>query len=341
MTACNVVAHPNASAPAFSAGQLSLIRRTCAQDCTNDEFDLFVSGYCKTLGLNPLKKQIFAIVYSKDDATKRKMSVVISIDGYRVIAARTGNYRPGRITFEADASLKDANSNPHGLISATASVHMFSHGSWHEVEATAYWDEYAPLKTEGEEGFEWVETGEFWPDTGKPKKKKKPLGNLVRKLDATGKWATMPRLMLGKVAEAAALRRAWPDDFSNVYAEEEVDRSRLEPDEVLLPSEAAAKGDVEERMARIGAGQTILLDLMDGPASPLQPVPIGQFADKVCAFIAAHREEPSQIRAFSEKNRFGMREFWALQPGDALDLKKKIEDAINNPPAEVVEGDAQ
>ncbi|WP_142112080.1 recombinase RecT [Bosea sp. AK1] len=56
--------------------------------------------------------------------------------------------------------------------------------------------------------------------------KKKPIGEVRAKLDTSGQWGKMPRLMLAKVAEALALRKAWPDDFSNVYAAEEVDRSR-------------------------------------------------------------------------------------------------------------------
>ena len=71
--------------------------------------------------------------------------------------------------------------------------------------------------------------------------------------------------MLAKVAEALALRKAWPDDLANVYAGEEVDRSRAT---AVLPSDAASAGASEERLARIGGGQTILIDWMDdGPCA--------------------------------------------------------------------------
>lgn len=335
MTASNIVAHPNAALPTQTPAQLSLIRRTVAKDCNDDEFNMFLS-YCRALQLDPLRKQIYAFVFSKGNAAKRNMSVIIGIDGFRSIAARTGNYRPGKTTWETDPALKDPASNPAGLVSATVTVHVFSHAAWHEVEATAFWDEHAPMKEDGD--FVMVETGEKWPD-GNPKKRKQFTGPKRWVLDTDGQWGKMPKLMLAKIAEAQALRRAWPDNFANVYGEEEVARAAVQ-DADLLPSEAAARGDVEERMARIGGGQTILLDLMDGPTSPLQPVPVGQFADKVCAFIKAHADEPSQIQAFAEKNRFGMREFWALHPGDALDLKKKIEDAVNNPPASDEQGSA-
>jgi phage recombination protein Bet len=337
MTATNIIQHPSAAAPSLTKDQLALIKRTVAKDCSDDEFNLFIQGYCRSLQLDPLRGQVYAFVYNRDNPAKRKMSVVIGISGFRTVAARTGNYRPGKTRFDTDESLKDPLSNPAGLISATTSVFMFSHGDWHEIEETAYWDECAPMKEDGD--FTMVETGEKWPD-GNPKKRKQFTGEKRFILDDKTQWPKRPRQMLAKVAEAQALRRAWPDNFSNVYEEEEVARERaLEPE--ILPADAAALGAIEDRMSKINAGKTILIDLMSGENSPLAPVPIGQIADRVCEFINAHRSEPSQIRLFADRNRHGLREFWAMHPGDALDLKKKIEEAINNPPAEVVEGDAQ
>jgi phage recombination protein Bet len=49
-----------------------------------------------------------------------------------------------------------------------------------------------------------------------------------------GNWAKMPETMIKKVAEAAALRMAFPDDLGGVYTQEEMDqaekdRSRITP----------------------------------------------------------------------------------------------------------------
>ncbi|MDF2813073.1 MAG: phage recombination protein Bet, partial [Microvirga sp.] len=117
-------------------------------------------------------------------------------------------------------------------------------------------------------------------------------------------------------------RKAWPDDFANVYASEEIDRSRMAD---MLPSDAASAGAAEERLERIGGGHTILIDWMDN--QPLCAVPVGSFADRVMEFLRANAEEPSAVNFWANRNRHALREFWARSPGDALDLKKHIEKA--------------
>ena len=128
----------------------------------------------------------------------------------------------------------------------------------------------------------------------------------------------MPRLMLAKCAEAAALRRGWPDDLGQVYVEEEMDRAKVID---LLPSEAAAQGATEERLERIGGRDTILISWKAEDA--LIPVRVGALADSIVSFIRS--STPEEVKAFRDRNRFGMREFWARAPGDALEVKRQIE----------------
>ncbi len=82
-------------------------------------------------------------------------------------------------------------------------------------------------------------------------------------------------------------------------------------------------GATEERLARIGGVQTILIDWMDN--QPLCGVPVGQFADRVMAFLQENAADPSAVSRWTERNRHALREFWARAPGDALELKKHIE----------------
>lgn len=302
----NVTRLPQANA-LYDNRALALIRRTVAADTNDDEFSLFIH-MARHLRLDPLRRQIYAFVYNRDKPDKRRMSIVTAIDGFRTIAERTGDYRPDEDepSYEADPAIKGPN-NPAGLVRATVRVWKHAHGSWHKVTASAYWDEYAPLKEE------WA-----WDDA---QGKKAPTGRF--KLDTSGNWGRMPRLMLAKVAEALALRKAWPDDLANVYAHEEIDRARGAD---ALPAEAAAEGAVEERLEKIGIGrQSILVDWMDN--KPLETVPVGKLADRVFAFLRSNAEEPAAVALWRERNRHALREFWAWSPTDALAVKRELETA--------------
>ena len=109
---------------------LDLLRETLTQDLDNREFALFVRA-CRHTGLDPFHKQIHAI--------KRggRLTIQTSIDGYRLLADRTGRYAPGREpVFEYDGEGR--------LATATAFVKKLAGGQWHEVAATAFWSEYCP-----------------------------------------------------------------------------------------------------------------------------------------------------------------------------------------------------
>jgi len=298
---------------------LALVRRTVAADTNNDEFDLFIH-MARSMRLDPLRRQIYAVVYSKNDPKKRKMSLIVGIDGFRTVADRTGNYRPDdeEPTIEVDTALCGP-ANPAGIVKATVRVFKFSHGQWHKVTASAYWDEYAPIREEWSE-VEKVDSGEKWPDGNtKYTTKPKPGATKIRTLDTGGQWGKMPRVMLAKVAEALALRKAWPDDFSNVYAEEEVERSRALD---VSASEIVEQAAVAERQAKIG-GPAITVDWCDG--QPLEGVPVGKFADRVMSFLDASTDEPGSVLAWADRNRHALREFWALNKTDATAIKKRIE----------------
>jgi phage recombination protein Bet len=311
----------------LTEAQTALIRKTVARDTNETEFDQFVH-ICKAVGLDPLRRQIYCFVFGKGDADKRRMTVVTGIDGYRSISARAKDYRPADkpADFEFSEAAKNERTNPLGLVRAVVTLYKFAHGQWHPVVGEAYWDEFAPLKID-DNAFDWVETGETWPDSGKPKKKKVRREGVealaVLDPDKTG-WIKSPRNQLAKCAEAQAHRKGWPNDFSGLYVAEEIDRSHTID---LTASQMADAGDRASRFKMIGGPNAVMIDWMDG--EPLQRVPAGQFADQALAFIAKHmkkgEEEPSAVLGWLDRNRHSINEFWALDKDAALALKKELE----------------
>lgn len=119
----------------FERNKVQLIKELVAKGTSDDELALFLYTAQRT-GLDPLARQIYCIM--RKDRGVAKMTIQTGIDGYRLIADRTGNYAPGRApTFEY--------TEDGSLYSATAYVQKYARGTWHEVAATAHWAEYASI----------------------------------------------------------------------------------------------------------------------------------------------------------------------------------------------------
>lgn len=275
---------------------VQLVKRTVAQDLTSAELDLFIH-MARQWRLDPLRRQLYAVVYSKDNPKKRRVSYITGIDGYRTLADRTGNYRPGQRSVEQRDDAKDPLTNPQGIVSATASAWKYVHGAWHEFSETVYWDEYAPIKDE-------------WKDGNKTGR---------RVLDASGQWPKMGRTLLQKCAEAQALRRGWPDEYGDLYVAEEMDQARVID---ITPSEQAERAAADDRQAKLG-GPSIVIDWGDG--KPLASVPADKVLGSIMDFVKRSAEEPMTIAMFWDRNEASMRQFWGMKPDECLELKKTFE----------------
>lgn len=288
----------------FNDRQVALIRKTVAKDCDSAELDWFMS-ICGALRLDPLRRQIYAFVFHKDKPDKRQMIPVIAIGGYRSIADRTGVYRPGRTATVFDQGLVNEKTNPKGISFAEATVFKFMHGEWHEIVECAYWDEFAPIKEVWEGG--------------------KPSGKFVLDPKKEG-WHRMPRVMIEKCAEAKALRRGWPDDFAGTYAEGELDQAEAID---LTPSEMADAADRNDRMAKLGGPNAVMIQW--DANTPLQRVPTGQFGDRAIAYVKSlmkeGEEEPGAVMEWRERNRHSLNEYWGQDKDGFLSLKVELEKA--------------
>lgn len=288
----------------FRGPQVALIKRM-NQDCNDDEFNQFMH-VSASLGLDPLRKQIYAFVFNKDNADKRRMSIIVGIDGFRSVAKRSNQYRPDdRATrFAFDPEKIEPLTNPLGLVSAEVTVYQHAQGQWWPVTAIAYWDEFAPLIEDGS----WEES-----DRGKRFFKGNGKWRLDPKKD---NWRKMPRVMLAKCAEAQAIRRAWPEELSAVYSDEEMDRARTID---LTATEVAESAEVERRLHMIGGADNIMFDMGDG----LTRVPLGKAADEIMKHLRTLR--PHEVMQWRNLNRVPLQEFWARNKSDALEVKKELE----------------
>lgn len=287
---------------ALSPRQTDLVKRTIASDCNDAEFNLFIEAV-RNYGLDPFRKQIFPLVFSKDKPEKRRMAIVIGQDGQRVLASRQMNYRPASEPPVYEMGAKDPELNPEGIVKVTTYLHQQDKaGEWHKVVGEAYWSEFAPI------GEEWA--------YNEQKGKRQPTGK--KTLD--GKWGKMPRLMITKCATMQALRAGWPDIFGGVYAEEEMDRAKATDD--MDATQVLELESEQKRRAAIAAVADEHPFVDD--KGEMTFIPAGRFVDHVLNY--AHGcKTAEELAALQSRNRHSLQRFWASHKNDALHLNQELE----------------
>jgi phage recombination protein Bet len=171
----------------FTEEEKALIWRSKANGCPDDDFALFLHMAQRT-GLDPRANQIYTV------RRGGKWTIQTGIDGYRLIADRTGKY-----AGSDDAEM--IGETPDGKYPAAARVVVYKmvEGQRCPFGATARWSEYYPGSQSGQQ------------------------------------WHKMPCVMLAKVAEALALRKAFPADLSGLYTNEEMDQAGSSEQEPPAP----------------------------------------------------------------------------------------------------------
>jgi len=313
--------HPTNAVAAWTSRQLDTIKRTVAKDTNEDEFNLFIE-YARSKQLDPFSKQVIAIVFSKNDDAKRQMTIITTQDGCRVLASRCRDYRPEETEpdYLCDPALIGP-ANPIGIVKCTVKLWKQDNaGMWHPVNGTAYWDEFVPLKP-NPDAFRWEDTGEVWPDTKKPKKRKVAIEGADAGLavDPSGQWAKMPRNQIAKCARMQALRGGWPETFSGVYAPEEMDRAVAQD----MTASEMVEMEREQRRMKVIAMSDDEYPFVDNEGT-LSFIAAGRYGDHIISSARCY-EKASDIEAMLIRNRDGMQRYWAKHKDDALSIRAELD----------------
>jgi len=206
----------------FDREQLDLIKTQIAPGASDGELKLFAQQ-CSRTGLDPFSRQIYAVM--RDTRTNEggswksvsKMTIQVSIDGFRLIAERTGKYA-GQVGPEwcgEDGKWVDVWLKKEAPSAARVGVLRpdFASPLW----GTARFDAYASRKQDG---------------------------------TLMGLWAKMPDVMIAKCAEALALRRAFPNDLSGLYTGDEMAQAGSAVAEIPPAQKQARTVDVTREVAQ-------------------------------------------------------------------------------------------
>ncbi len=315
----------------FSKRHVAFCRRMPSLAGLSPDDFLLVMRKAKMLNADPLNGDIYV------RKSGERTNVMSSIAGMRTYAKQTGEYagddRPP--DMEVDDGLRSDN-NPQGIISCTVGVFRFVQGEFRYHAHTVFWNDYVPLNN--------------------------------GRLSSQSSWAQIPFVMISKVAEAGALRKAFPE-LGSTYIEEEMGKAKpqdevpgqdlvgfqtqpLQPQGVQVtsglinpnapyvapqqpPKEFATEFGITPPTPApaVGKEDSIHVNWLNGDTE--KAIPVSQFFSLVNEFLRAHLDTgPQFVVEWFKANMTARERFWQADERlsrhrDASKLKSLLSEAEN------------
>lgn len=176
----------------LSSDEIDTLHNTIAKDLNEYEFKIFIRQINRT-GLDPFSNQIYTQKRrqkEKDGSWGERMVIGTGIDGFRLIAQRTGRYAGQVGPFWCGDNGKWVDVWLPSVPPKAAKVGILRAGFKEPLWSVAKFETYSQKKSDGA---------------------------------LTIMWQKMPEVMIAKCAEALGLRRAFPQELSGMHTREELE----------------------------------------------------------------------------------------------------------------------